>query len=73
MLEFPPGGENMGWGIYFEEVPILSGIAIWLSMTGLLASLAFGVCWNVIQHDIQGAWGFASWIPSVVPLAPSAD
>jgi hypothetical protein len=69
MLEFSRGGENKGWGIYFEEdLVVFSRFPALVSMTGVVASLVFGVYWNITQQDIQGAWGVASWITSVVPL-----
>lgn len=54
-----------GWGIHFREGWHWN--RIWAAMLVLfvLGSLVFAVLWTVFQHDIQGAFGVASWWMSV--------
>lgn len=66
VLQFSYGGENRGWGIYFEEEPNPATTFLFVSGIGVLASLVFGTWWNVGHHDMQGAWGVASYIIVVV-------
>jgi hypothetical protein len=45
-----------GWGLYFEEgwdVDMILGIIILII---LLGSFLFGICWTVLESDIQGAF-----------------
>lgn len=53
--------EAVGWGIYIREG--LDWNKIWALMIGafVAGSLIFGVLWTVLEHDIQGAFGVASW------------
>jgi lipid-A-disaccharide synthase-like uncharacterized protein len=69
MLEFSRGGENKGWGIYFEEeLAIYSRFPALFSMCGVIASLVVLVYWDVTRDDLQGASGVASWMVSAAPL-----
>ena len=47
---------KIGWGVYFIEG--LHWMKVWvIGFVGLLASVAFGLCWAAVRNDIQG--GFA--------------
>jgi hypothetical protein len=60
-----------GWGLYFQEgwdVDILLDIII---VVALLGSLLFGICWTVLESDIQGAFGVSGYMITAggVPIA----
>ncbi|KAF5583574.1 hypothetical protein FPCIR_8989 [Fusarium pseudocircinatum] len=49
------------WGIYYKEDWDL--VKIWwiLGLAFFPPSLLFGIVWGILQKDIQGAFGVASW------------
>jgi hypothetical protein len=65
----PDKGTNLGWGIHLVEGIVLSR-ALWLLFAVfILGSLAFGVSWSLLKHDISGAFGVASWMVTFGGLA----
>lgn len=68
MLQFTHDGENRGWGVYFDEESDLTTVVRLISLLGICASLVFGTWWNVARHDIQGAWGVASWMVTAIGM-----
>ena len=64
----PQHGTSVGWGIHLVEGWVVQ--RIWLLCLGLFitGSLAFGVCWTILKHDIQGAFAVAAWIIALVGL-----
>lgn len=70
-LPFQPGRAegNVGWGLRFAEKPN-SSLAITVIFTvSLVLGLAFAVCWSVWKKDVQGAFGVAAYITSLMGLA----
>ena len=52
----PVRGTGLGWGIHFVKGLHLT--KLWATgFVGLLASIAFGVCWSTKRDDIQGGFG----------------
>ncbi|CAF3524398.1 unnamed protein product [Fusarium graminearum] len=49
------------WGIYYKEDWDWSKIWWILGLGFFPPSLLFGVLWGILQQDIQGAFGVASW------------
>ena len=37
-------------------------------MLFLIGSLVFGICWAILEHDLQGAFGVSAYIISFVGL-----
>lgn len=65
-LEF--GRDERGWGIYFEDSRHWGIIVVCITIVGFFGSLAFGIYWNVVMKDIQGAWGVAGWMVAAIGL-----
>ena len=61
----PPG---QGWGINLVEGFIPHRIWV-IILTLLLISLLFGIVWAAWKHDVQGAFGAASYIATVAGVA----
>ncbi len=66
--EVGPQGTRVGWGIHLVEGWIAS--RVWLLVLSLFvtASLVFGVCWAVFEHDLQGAFGVAAYMVTLLGL-----
>lgn len=64
----PINGTSEGWGIYFLEGWHVGIIAILGFAILLVASLIFLICWSVLNHDVQGAVGIATYIMAFVTL-----
>lgn len=56
------GSPAEGWGLYFEEGWDVDAVLCFAVVSLVLASLLFGICWNVLEKDIQGAFGVASYV-----------
>ncbi len=53
---------GMGWGIHLVEGFHAQKVwAVAMVICGL-ASVAFGVMWTIMRHDIQGAFGVSQWV-----------
>lgn len=65
------GYANQGWGLCFVE-----GISWWrfclFGFAVVLTSMVFGIVWTVVQDDIQGGFGVASYMLGVQVLALGA-
>lgn len=65
------GNENQGWGLCFIE-----GMSWWrfclFGLAIVLTSMMFGIVWTVVQDDIQGGFGVASYMLGVQVLALGA-
>ncbi|KAG4433705.1 hypothetical protein IFR05_010814 [Cadophora sp. M221] len=60
---------NTGWGLHFVE-KLNSSLAVTVLFSiSLIIGITFAVCWSVWKKDIQGAFGVASYVTSVVTLA----
>lgn len=64
----PRQGTSVGWGIQLVEgwVPF----RVWMLVLFLfvLGSLVFGICWTVLEHDIQGAFAVAAYMVTLMGL-----
>ena len=71
-LSAAPGiGMSEGWGICFIEGVSWPRVCA-LGLAGVLASTLFGVVWTVVQDDIQGGFGVASYMLGVLVLGLGA-
>jgi hypothetical protein len=71
-LAAAPGlGRSEGWGICFIEGVSWPRVCA-LGLAGVLASTIFGVVWTVVQKDIQGGFGVASYMLGVLVLGLGA-
>jgi hypothetical protein len=56
---------SFGWGIHIDEGPDFAAIFkanfVVLAFSGIAAGL-----WSLLEHDFQGAFGFACWIIAVL-------
>lgn len=61
-------GISTGWGLHFVESWAMLQIWILVLCVFGIGSLTFGVCWAVLKHDIQGAFGVAAWMTTLVGI-----
>lgn len=64
----PTRGTGLGWGIRYIEGWHLSLIWLLSFFLLLLASVIFLICWAVLQHDVQGASGVATYVLALITL-----
>lgn len=57
-----------GWGFYFKNGWDFDTIITISFVVLMLASLLFGICWSVLEKDIQGAFGVSAYIVTVCGL-----
>jgi len=59
---------NTGYGLHFVEM-LNSTLALTVFfIVDIAASLVFGVCWSILERDLQDAWTIAAWISSILAL-----
>ena len=61
-------GIGVGWGLHLVEGWLLNRIWILILVLFVLGSLVFGICWSIIGHDIQGAFGVSAWMLALAML-----
>lgn len=68
----PSYGPRVGWGIQIVEGWI--GSRVWLLSLSLFlcGSLAFAICWTVLKHDIEGAFGVSAYVVALLTLVVGA-
>jgi hypothetical protein len=60
---------NTGWGLHFVE-GLNSSLAVTVMFAvSLILGVVFAVCWSIWRKDVQGAFGVASYVTSVITLA----
>jgi hypothetical protein len=59
-------GVRPGWGIYFEEGLYWNKILIAGFVALVIGGLAFGICWSVLEKDIQGGFAIAAYVIALV-------
>lgn len=59
---------NVGWGIQIVEGWIISRVWLLTLTLFLFGSLVFGIGRSVVQQDVQGAFGVASYMVNLVVL-----
>ena len=59
---------TLGWGLHLVEG--WAAFRVWLLVLHFLGvgSLTCGVCWTVLKHDLQGAFGVSAWIVTLGAL-----
>ncbi|KAL8712595.1 MAG: hypothetical protein Q9220_003126 [cf. Caloplaca sp. 1 TL-2023] len=57
----PQKGTNVGWGIHLVEGWAMTKIWLLALTMYLSSSLIFAVSWSILEHDVQGAFGVASY------------
>jgi len=70
-LSFRPGmiEGNTGWGLHFVE-GLNSSLAVTVMFSiSLVLGIVFAICWSIWRKDVQGAFGVASYVTSVITLA----
>jgi hypothetical protein len=57
------------WGLHFVE-GLNSALAVTVMFSvSLVLGIGFAICWSVWKQDVQGAFGVASYVTSVITLA----
>lgn len=64
----PEQGTSVGWGIHLVEGWVVSKLWLLGLLLFVLGSLVFGICWAVLRHDIQGAFGVAAYMVALIGL-----
>lgn len=59
---------NVGWGIQIVEGWIDSRIWLLFLAFFLIGTLVWGVCWAVLKKDLQGAFGVAAYMVTLLVL-----
>jgi len=63
---------NTGWGLHFVEV-LNSSLAVTVMFSiSVILGIVFAICWSIWRKDVQGAFGVASYVTSVITLAVMA-
>jgi hypothetical protein len=58
-----------GWGLHFVE-GLNSALAVTVMFSvSLILGVVFAICWSIWKQDVQGAFGVASYVTSVITLA----
>lgn len=65
----PQAGTNVGWGIHLVEGWAMTRVWLLALSTFVLGSLIFGICWSILKHDTQGAFGVSAYIIALLALA----
>jgi len=60
---------NVGYGLRFVETPDPSVIVAFLFWIVVLVGTVFGVCWSVVERDLQSAWTISTYFISAGALA----
>ncbi|KAM0136732.1 hypothetical protein ACHAP3_004481 [Botrytis cinerea] len=61
--------ENLGWGLHFVEGLNTSLAVTVMFILSSVLGIIFALCWAILEKDIQGAFGVAAYITSVMTLA----
>ncbi len=64
----PQKGSSLGWGIYFIEGWHISIVTLLAYAILVLVSFVFFVCWAVLEQDVQGASGVATYVLAFLTL-----
>lgn len=62
-------GGNIGWGLHFVESLNGSLAVTVMFVVSLVLGIVFAVCWSIWKKDVQGAFGVAAYMTSVMTLA----
>ncbi|KAB8296949.1 hypothetical protein EYC80_002357 [Monilinia laxa] len=61
--------DNLGWGLHFVEgINTALAITVMFTLSSILG-IVFAICWTIFEKDVQGAFGVAAYITSVITLA----
>ena len=64
----PERGTSVGWGIHLVEGWVVQRIWLLCLALFIIGSVAFGICWTVLEHDIQGAFGISTYVIALLGL-----
>lgn len=64
----PVQGTSVGWGIHLVEGWNFSRLWLLALTLFMLGSLVFGICWTVLRHDTQGAFGVSAYMVALCGL-----
>ena len=64
----PRAGWSVGWGVHLEEGWAATRLWLLALLMFMLGSLAFGICWAVLEHDTQGAFGVSAYMVALAGL-----
>ena len=64
----PRQGTRLGWGIHLVERWVISRVWFLMLVLFMTGSLVFGICWAILRHDLQGAFGVSAYIISFLGL-----
>lgn len=70
-LSFQPDAieDQTGYGLHFVE-KLNSSLAVTVMFViSLVVGIVFGIWWSIRRQDVQGAFGVASYVTSVIALA----
>lgn len=72
-LEIDPyNAPRVGWGIQIVEGWLSYRLWLLSLLVFLGGSLAFAICWTILRHDIQGAFGVSAYIVALLTLTVGA-
>ena len=60
---------NTGWGLHFVENLNSSFAVTVIFIVSLVLGIVFAVFWTMYERDVQGAFGVAACVTSVITLA----
>lgn len=58
----PQQGTSVGWGVHLVEGWVVARVWLLVLVLFLVGSLAFGICWAELRHDVQTAFGVSAYI-----------
>ncbi|KAF6224608.1 hypothetical protein HO173_012951 [Letharia columbiana] len=61
----PQQGTSVGWGIHLVEGWVVARVWLLILILFIFGSLAFGICWAALQHDVQTAFAVSAYIVSL--------
>lgn len=64
----PQNGTSVGWGLQIIEGWIVSRLWLLALAFAVIGSTIFGVCWSVLEKDLQGAFAVSAYIVGLVGL-----
>lgn len=65
----PQQGTSVGWGIHLVEGWVVRRVLLLCLALFVVGSLVFGICWAIFKHDLQGAFGVAAYMVTLMGLA----
>ena len=54
--------DRVGWGVHLHEDWIPERVLALVLIVFVGVSLAFGICWTILKHDVSGAFAVSAWV-----------